>query len=265
MHASVYGIVTPSSRGSPPIRRRETRSDGRLSALPSQQNTPRTSPETSPRQQIRSGASPPVSGGTASGRPEAASVPTQQESQDAASRDAYYRQSLLHLGQSNAERIASRNVAGSFRCAPTTRCVPLAEVHEEDRARGSNYRGNPTPKAQEIRRESDRKNGERVYDAANAIILWRRLRHERPSPPDQPRNPLQGFDDDAAIALEKRGYLLATKAVEVSAAASHGKWRPYVRMGKKSGGETAASNRSTRGSTTQWNNTANVGTLYKQQ
>ena len=70
------------------------------------------------------------------------------------------------------------------------------------------------------RREADRVHGERVYDASNAIMLWRRLRVGRPSLPDHPRNPQGGFGDDA-IALEKRGYQIALREVGKYAASSY--------------------------------------------
>ena len=231
--------MTPSSRGSPLLHQRDAKSDGRRSAPLSKRNTPCTIPEVSPRPSeaphTRSGESPPVSGGTASGRQAVSAAPTQQEYQDAVARDAYYPQSLFQLGKSKADRISRRNATGSFRCAPSARCVPLVEAREADMARGSNYRGTPTPNAQAERRATERKHGDRVYDASNAIMLRRRLLRERPVPPDQPRDPLHGFDE-GATARAKRGYKRALREVEVSAASSHGQWMSYVRMERQKWG-----------------------------
>ena len=116
--------------------------------------------------------------------------PTQEEYDEAVSRDAYYRRALYQLGQSNVDRIANKNATGGFRGAPGSRCVPLEEAREDDVAKSPNYRGGPTPKADSERIEADRKHGERVYDASNAIMLWRRLAQPRPAPPTHPRGPL---------------------------------------------------------------------------
>ena len=47
---------------------------------------------------------------------------------------------------------------------------------------------------------------------------------------------MEGFDEDA-IMLEKRGHQLALRAVEVSSAAAHNQWRPYVRLEKRKRGD----------------------------
>lgn len=101
-------------------------------------------------------------------------------------------------------------------------------------ARGPNYRGGP--KAGATRREADRKHGERVYDASNAIMMWKRLAQPRPAPPEHPSNPLDGFDDDA-IMLAKRGHKLALQEVQVSSDAAHNQCRSYVRHERRNFGD----------------------------
>ena len=127
--------------------------------------------------------------------------------------DAYYRQSLLQLWGTNADRNVRRNTTGRYRAAPPGICAPLADVREEDMARGPNYTGKPTPKAVASRREAYRKRGERVYDSANALALWKRLDEPRPTPSERPRNPMEGFDDDDAIELANRGPTITKKAL----------------------------------------------------
>ena len=198
-------------------------SNGENSAHTSKPTTHRTAPETSPRPadstNARSGVPPPAFGGASRVQRSFTTNPTQEEYADAAARGAYYRKSFSQLGKSNAERNVRRNATGSCRrCGggtPPPRCAPLAEVREEDMAGGSNYRGRHTPKAVDERRKADRKHGERVYDASNAIMMWIRVAQPRPAPPERPRNPLEGFDDDA-IMLDKRGHKLSLKAADVS-------------------------------------------------
>ena len=136
IRASVEGVVTPSSRGSPPVRHRMSQT-GQLSAPTSQRTTPEISPRVSPR--LKPGRDPPrrCPGGSASIQPSKPRAPTQKEYQDQVARDAYYRQSMFLMGQSNADRAAHRNVTGSLHGASPSRSVPLIEVREEDMARGS--------------------------------------------------------------------------------------------------------------------------------
>lgn len=144
-------------------------------------------------------APPPATGG-------AARVPlrfnarqtTEAETAESEAMEAYYRLSLWLMGRTNADKIQHRRVTGGNRKAPPARCAPLAEVHEEDVDRGSTYTGGPAPKAVAKRRESDRMHGQSVYGSFNVFSLWKRLRKPRPTPPEFPRNPEEGFDDDAA-------------------------------------------------------------------
>lgn len=132
MNGSVYDTVPPSSRGSPQPNQRDARSDGRRSAPMSKPTKPSTNPAKSPRPvdsaDTRPGASPPVSGGEDRAPRVLSNAPTRQAYNEAAARDAYYRQSLFQMGRSNAERNVHRNATGSSRGAPPSRCAPLAEA-----------------------------------------------------------------------------------------------------------------------------------------
>ena len=57
-----------------------------------------------------------------------------------------------------------------------------------------------------------------------------------PVPPNQPRNPVEGFSD-RAVELPKRGRGVTHKAVEESTAAAYNQWRSLMRLGRKRYGE----------------------------
>ena len=142
---SVYGIVTPSSRGSPSVRPRSEGSDGQRSAPPSKQETPMTSHDAPPRKDAptnaRTGSPRRCPGGNSRvPRRVFTTNPTQQEYAVDVARDAYYRRPLWQLGKSNAGRNVRRNVNGRYHGAHPTH-LPLSEVREEDMARGSTYTG----------------------------------------------------------------------------------------------------------------------------
>ena len=163
-------------------------------------------------------------------------MPSQQEYAAAVSHDAYYRRVLYQLGKTNAESNVHRNRTCHVRGGPEPRCVPLAEVREEDIARIAKYKWNPTPKVTDAHREAERKHCVRVSEAAEAMALWNRLDHPCPVQPDQPRIPAEGFDG-AAIEIENRGRDITRKAVEVSQAAAYNQWRSITRLERKRYGE----------------------------
>ena len=179
---SVYGVVTPSSRGSPPGARHGDVSFP--SVLPDGiPNAPSREGSQSPRGMGEASrkAPPPGTGGD---RPPLRfnTRPTSEENAEPNARDAYYRQSLLQIGHPNADRIRHQRTKGSLRDAPSARCVPLAEVLGADVSRSSTYTGGPTPNAVAKRREAERKHGHRAYDSFDASMLWKRLDTERPLP-----------------------------------------------------------------------------------
>ena len=121
--------------------------------------------------------------------------------------------------------------------APPPRCVPLAEVREEDMSRAAGrYAGQPTPKKTAAQREADRKNALRIAECAEAWKLWERLDTQVPVPPTCPHNPASGFDD-RIVELAKRGREICRKGVEVSPAASYAQWRSLSRLERKKHGE----------------------------
>ena len=130
---------------------------------------------------------------------------------------------IVAVGAMQRRAMHIATIRGALTENPHARCVPLADVRGEDMARGSTYMGGPTPKATAARRDADRKNGERIYDSHNALTVWRRLSQPRPAPPENPRNPLAGFDDDA-IELAKLGRDISRKAAEAPPAAAHIQW-----------------------------------------
>ena len=58
------------------------------------------------------------------------------------------------------------------------------------------------------------------------------------STPGAPRNPEEGFDDDA-IDLAKRGRAITQKSMDTTPGQTHAEWRSFARFGRKNFGESA--------------------------
>ena len=189
--------------------------------------------------------SPPVTGGKARAPLRFNATQTPEEDAAAQPKDAYYRQSLLQLGRSNANRIIHQRQGSGNKRPPPSRCVPLADVLEGDISRCSKYAGKPAPKSVGKQRESARKRGQRVGDSFNAFTLLKRLGAPEPTPPERPSNPEDGFDDDA-IGVAKRGRMVAQKSMDTTPAQAHAQWGSYVRLERERNGPDASLDHLTR-------------------
>ena len=104
-------------------------------------------------------------------------------------------------------------------------------IHEirEVNVNKNHHMGKPTPNTAASLRESERKRGQRVYDAANALELVKLLDHPSPCISDGPYGPLAGFSDDA-IESARNGREIPHRADEVKPAAENDQWIPYTRL-----------------------------------
>ena len=96
-------------------------------------------------------------------------IPTQREYSEAASRDAYYRQALYQLGRTNADPADYSNQTDKKKTMAPPRSVPLAGVTLGNVSRSAKYKGAPTPKATAAQKEAERKHGDRVTEAVEAM------------------------------------------------------------------------------------------------
>ena len=129
-------------------------------------------------------------------------------------------------------RNMSINFNGKYNKEPSARCLPLAEVIEEDIARASDY-ARPTPKCTAERREAGRRYGQRVYD--NVYTM-------RPMPSIYGRVLIHRI---GALAVAQKKALMRTlstspqgggvfqKSADVSPAAGYGQRRSFLRMRNK--------------------------------
>ena len=147
----------------------------------------------------------------------------------------YYRHALRNLEQNRGAQNVRKNTYGRYGGAHPPRSAPLREVREVDVNKNPN-KGKQPPKKAEIRMESDRKHGQRVYDAGNSVELW--IFPDTPNPciSDGPYDPTLG-SDERTMESEIKGREIANRAVEGSPAAAMGQWRSYTRMEARIHGE----------------------------
>ena len=128
--------------------------------------------------------------------------------------DSYYRHALLNLERNRGAHGVSMNTCGRYGRVPPHQVLPRREVGEVDVNRAPS-KDDPTPKQAAATHAANRKNGHRVYDAVNALTLWKRLDNPTAALSDGPRSPEIVFDEDA-IELENRGRGIAQKALDIS-------------------------------------------------
>lgn len=163
---------------------------------------------------------------------------------------SYYRDAMRKLDVNLGALNVSKNPYGRYGYAPPAIPMPLREVREVDVDRRHKKQGKPTPEQAEASDEERRKRGQRVYDTATALTLWRLIAHPHPTLTLGPYFPTFGFDEDAS-ELAKRGRAIVQKAMDASPATAQDQCRPYARMGRKIGESGSPSNRYTDRSSTR--------------
>lgn len=124
------------------------------------------------------------------------------------------------------------NIAGQYGNVPPPRGFSIHHVLAEP---ASHTERNRTPKQVAMITNADRAHGQRVYDAANALNLWKGIEEEAPCP-SGPRDRFRR----RRYRVGKRGLDIAQRSVDISHSAGRSQWRSHRRMRDRLSGQKSS-------------------------